>query len=174
MTYKMPLTTTATGGFGVMKIGTGLSVTNGVVSTSGGSSTIGTWVPTITVATAGTITLLSTTANFSKIGQQVTCYFDVNVATRVGGANTSVLTMGGLPFVSIVGAGTVGSLVVTIFENLNNNWSYITGTIAGNSTSVELYTIHNTASNIRLTYADVQVTPLPTRLVGTISYLSAS
>ena len=160
---------------GIVSAGTNITITNGVVSSSGGGgSTVGTWTPTIAVSTAGTITITTATANYAKMGQQVICYFDITVATRTGGANTNTLTLNGLPFTSIAGTGVVGSLVVSIFANLNNDQSYITGTVAGSSTSVPLYTIHNAADNVRLTYADVQVTPAPTRLVGTITYLSAS
>jgi hypothetical protein len=160
---------------GIVSAGTNITITNGVVSSSGGGgSTVGTWTPTIAVSTAGTITLTTATANYAKIGQQVICYFDITLATRTGGANPNTLTLNGLPFTSIAGTGVVGSLVVTIFANLNTDQSYITGTVAGSSTSVPLYTIHNAADNERLTYADVQVTPAPTRLVGTITYLSAS
>jgi hypothetical protein len=172
MSYNQNIASTTK--YGAVKIGSGIGVTNGIISASGSGGTIGTWTPTISVATAGTITIITNTANYSKTGQQVICYFDVTLATRLGGANTSILTLNGLPFASIAGVGTVGSLVVSIFENLNVNQSYITGTIAGSSSSVPLYTIHNAADNVRLTYADVQVTPLPTRLVGTITYLSAS
>ena len=184
MTYLFPIATTSTAG--IVQAGTNISINaDGVISTTGGgSATIGVWVPTITAATAGTVTLLTTTAgtvtlltttaNYAKMGQQVICYFDITVATKLGGANNNVLTLNGLPFTSIAGLGIVGSLEVSIFENLNVNQSYVTGTVAGLSTSVLLYTIHNEASNERLTYADIQAGVTPTRLVGTITYLSAS
>jgi hypothetical protein len=79
-----------------------------------------------------------------------------------------------LPFASIASTGIVGNLIVTYFEGLNNNETYITGTVAGASTSVLLWDQHQQADSQRLTYADVQLTPAPTRLVGTITYLSAS
>jgi len=173
MSYLFPLANGTE--LGVVSAGTNITIANGVVSsTGGGGSTVGTWVPTIAVATAGTITLTVNSANYAKMGQQVICYFDVTVATRTGGANPNTLTMNGLPFTSIAGVVVAGSLVVTIFQNLNDSQSYITGTVIGSSTSVPLYTIHNATDNTRLTYADVQVTPAPTRLVGTINYISAS
>jgi hypothetical protein len=173
MTYLFPLANgTETG---VVSAGTNITIANGVISsTGGGGSTVGTWTPTIAVSTAGTITLTVTSANYAKMGQQVICYFDITLATKAGGANTNTLTMNGLPFTSIAGVAVAGSLVVTIFANLNVNQSYLTGTVAGSSTSVPLYTIHNAADNVRLTYADVQAGATPTRLVGTITYLSAS
>lgn len=174
MTYLFPIATTST--TGLVQAGTNISIdAAGVISTTGGggSSTIGVWVPTISVATAGTITLLTTTANYAKMGQQVICYFDITVATKVGGANNSVLTMNGLPFTSIAGVGEVGSLVVSVFFNLNVDASYITGTVVGSSTAVSLYKIHNAEDNSRLTYTQVQAGVTPTRLIGTITYLSA-
>ena len=160
---------------GIVSAGTNITITNGVVSSSGGGgSTVGTWTPTIAVSTAGTITITTATANYAKMGQQVICYFDITLATRTGGANPNTLTLNGLPFTSIAGTGVVGSLEVSIFSNLNVNQSYVTGTVAGSATSVLLYTIHNESSNERLTYADVQAGSSPTRFVGTISYLSAS
>ena len=74
----------------------------------------------------------------------------------------------------MAGTGVQGSLVVSIFANLASDQSYITGTVAGSSTSVLLYSIHNEASNSRLTYSRVQAGATPTRLVGTITYLSAA
>jgi len=174
MTYLFP---NANGtDLGIVSAGTNVTITNGVISAAGGGggATIGTWTPTITVANAGTITLLTTTANYAKMGQQVICYFDVTVATKLGGNNNNQLTLNGLPFTSIAGLGIVGSLVVSIFVNLNNNQSYVSGTVAGSSTSVLLYSIHNEASNTRMTYAEVQAGATPTRLVGTIAYLSES
>ena len=141
---------------------------------TGGGATIGTWTPTIAVATAGTITLTTATASYAKMGQQVICYFDITMATKTGGANGNTLSLNGLPFTSTTGTGIVGSMLVTIFANLANNQSYVTGTVAGSSTSVLLYTIHNATDNSRLTYAEVQAGANPTRLVGTITYLSAS
>lgn len=173
MSYLFPLANNTN--LGMVSAGTNITIANGVISsTGGGGATIGTWTPTIAVATAGTITLTTATATYSKVGQQVTCYFDVTVATKTGGANPNALTLNGLPFASIAGTGLQGSLVVSIFANLNINASYITGTIAGSSTSALLYEIHNAESNSRLTYGDVQAGVTPTRLVGTITYLSAS
>ena len=160
---------------GIVSAGTNITITDGVVSSSGGGgSTVGTWTPTIAVSTAGTVTLTTATATYAKMGQQVICYFDITVATKTGGANTNTLTLNGLPFTSTTGTGIVGSLVVSIFQNLNDNQSYVTGTVAGSSASVLLYTIHNEASNSRLTYSDIQAGATPTRFVGTITYISAS
>ena len=160
---------------GLVSAGTNITIIDGVVSsTGGGGSTVGTWTPSITVSTAGTITLTTNTATYAKMGQQVICYFDVTVATRAGGANNNTLTLNGLPFASVAGDGIQGSLVVSIFQNLNKDQSYVTGTVAGSSTSVLLYSIHNADSNERLVYADVQAGATPTRFVGTIAYISAT
>jgi hypothetical protein len=173
MTYLFPIANGTE--LGVVSAGTNITITNGVISASGsGSSTVGTWTPTIAVSSSGTITLLINAARYSKSGQQVICYFDVTVVTYTGGNPTNILTLNGLPFTSIVSTGIVGSLIITYFEGLNTNQTYITGTVAGSSTSVLLWDQHQQADTQRLTYADVQLIPTPTRLVGTITYLSAS
>lgn len=173
MSYLFPIANGTE--LGLVSAGTNITIVNGVVSSAGSATIVGTWTPTIAVSTAGTITITSATSNYSKTGQQVICYFDFTVATRAGGANANTLTLNGLPFTSTTGAGIVGSLVVSIFANLNTEQVCITGTVAGSSTSALLYTIHDDdESSVRLTYGDVQVTPAPTRFVGTITYLSAS
>ena len=174
MSYLFPLANNTD--LGVVSAGTNINITDGVVSSTGGGggTTVGTWTPTIAVAVAGTITLTTATATYAKMGQQVICYFDFTVDTKAGGSNPNTLTLNGLPFASIAGAGVQGSLVVSIFQNLNTSASYITGTVAGSSTSALLYEIHNAASNSRLTYSDVQAGATPTRFVGTITYLSAT
>lgn len=164
-----------TNSLGVVQVGSGITITpQGVISASGGSSTIGIWSPTISVATAGIITVTTATGSYVKIGQQVICYFDITLLTRTGGANSSALTLNGLPFASIIGTGIVGSLIVTYFENVNTNQTYLTGTVPGSSTSVLLWDQHQQSSSQRLTYADVQAGSSPTRLVGTIQYISAT
>ena len=166
----------STSNYGVVKIGNGITVANGVISVTngGGGSTIGTWTPTIAVSTAGTITVTAATARYAKMGQQVICYFDISVATKTGGSNNNTLTLNGLPFTSVSGTGIVGSLITTYFDGLNSNQTYITGTIAGTANSVLLWDVHQAAAMTRFTYSDVQVTPIPTRLVGTITYISSS
>ena len=172
MSYLFPPANGTT--LGVVSAGTNITINKGVISSTGVDSTIGSWTPAIAVSTAGTVTITPSTATYVKIGQQVICYFDFTVATKTGGADSNTLTLNGLPFTSNSGTGVVGSLVVTIFANLCTNRSYLSGTVTGSSTSVLLYTINNASSNGRLTYDDIQAGSSPTRLVGTITYLSAS
>lgn len=173
MTYLFPVSNGTE--LGVVSAGTNITIVDGVVSsTGGGGASIGTWTPAISVSTAGTITVTIATANYSKIGQQVICYFDITVATKAGGANANTLTLTGLPFTSIAGTGDVGSGVVSFFLNLATNHTFLTGTVAGSSVIVPLWTVHQATDMSRLTYADVLAGANPTRLVGTIAYLSAS
>lgn len=164
--------TATTSSLGVVTVGSGLAITPaGVLSATGGSSTIGTWTPTISVTIAGTIGLTINYARYSKIGQQVTCYFDFTVASRAGGNNNNILTMHGLPFTSIAGSGIVGSTVMSYWFGLNTDQTNITGTVGGSSTSMELWNVHQAKLMSTLTYQDLIV---GSRLAGTISYLSVS
>lgn len=161
-----------TSSLGVVRVGSGLAITPaGILSSTGGSATIGTWTPSIAVATAGTITITNATTNYSKVGQQITCYYDFTVATKAGGTNPNVLSLHGLPFTSIAGSGFVGSVVMSYWSGLNTDETTITGTVSGTSTIVQLWDAHQAKLMTPLTYQDLIV---GSRLVGTISYLSAS
>lgn len=170
MAYKSPVASTTN--HGVVKVGANINVTpDGVISTSGGAATIGTWTPGITSSLGATITLTTAVANYAKVGQLVTCFFDFVVATETGGGNTGTLTLTGLPFAAIAGTGIVGSLDVNYFENLDNSHTYVTGTIAGGASSALLWAVHQDDTFTRLLQEDIKPT---TRLVGVITYLSAS
>lgn len=163
----------STSKYGVVEIGNGITVANGVISVTsgGGGATIGTWVPTLTSSLGAAITLTVSTANYAKMGQQVICYFDFVVATETGGGNNGTITLNGLPFTSISGSGIVGNLIVTYFALLDNSHTYITGTVANSSTQVLMWTVHQDASSTRMLQSDIRPT---TRLVGTITYLSSN
>ena len=101
----------------------------------------------------------------------MTCYFDITEATETGGGPTGTLILNGLPFTSIASTGIVGTALVNYVENVNTNQTFITGTVAGAATQVLLWATHQAATSSRLTQNDVKPA---TRLVGTITYLSAS
>lgn len=171
MTYLIPVATTTS--IGLVQAGANISIDgNGVISTSsGGGSSAGTWTPAFVSSAGGTIAITIATANYVKTGQRVTCFFDFTEATETGGGPTGTMAINGLPFTSISGPGVVGTALVNYFENMNTNQTFITGTIAGASTQVLLWATHQAATSIRLTQNDVKPT---TRLVGTITYQSAS
>jgi len=173
MSYLTPFATTSE--YGVVQVGSGISVANGVISTTNSSSgtnvIVGTWTPTITSSAVATITVVATTANYSKIGQQVTCYFDITVAVESGGSGTGALSLGNLPFTSIVSTGYVGSVIVSYFENAQSKETTITGSVIGNSTRASLWNAHEVFDITCLTQDDIQIT---TRLQGTVIYLSAT
>jgi len=157
---------------GIVSAGTNVTITNGVISATGGSSaTIGTWTPAITSSTPATITVTAATANYSKIGQQVICYFDITVAVESGGSGSGILSLSNLPFISVASTGYVGSVIVSYFENAQSKETTITGSVIGNSTRASLWNAHEVFDITCLTQDDIQVA---TRLQGTVIYLSAS
>lgn len=171
MSFLFPIATTTS--LGVVQAGTNIAIdANGVISTTGGgSATIGTWTPTITSSTPATITVVAATANYSKIGQQVTCYFDITVAVESGGSPTGALSLSNLPFTSVASTGYVGSVIVSYFENAQSKETTITGSVIGNSTRASLWNAHEVFDITCLTQDDIQAA---TRLQGTVIYLSAS
>jgi len=173
MSYLTPFATTSE--YGVVQVGSGISVANGVISTTNSSSgtnvIVGNWSPAITSSATATITLTTATAIYSKIGQQVTCYFDITVAVESGGSSTGALSLSNLPFVSIISIGYVGSVIISYFENAQSKETTITGSVIGNSTRASLWNAHEVFDITCLTQDDIQAT---TRLQGTVIYLSAT
>ena len=144
----------------------------GYTGSSGTSgSTVGTWTPAITSSAMATITIVATTANYSKIGQQVTCYFDITVAVESGGSSIGAVFLSNLPFTSIASTGYVGSVIVSYFANTGEKETAITGSVIGNSTRASLWNAHEEFDIQAFTQADIQAT---TRLQGTVIYLSAT
>jgi len=137
----------------------------------GDGATIGTWTPTITSSAAATITVVATTANYSKIGQQVICYFDITIIVESGGSGTGAVSLNGLPFTSVASLGYVGSVIVSYFNNAQSKETTITGSVVGNSTRASLWNAHEVYDITAVTQDDIQVT---TRLQGTVIYLSAT
>ena len=172
MTYLFP---NANGSdLGIVSAGNNITITNGVISATGGGggATVGTWTPTITSsAVAATITVTIATGNYSKIGQQVICYFDITIIVESGGSGTGALSLSNLPFTSIAGTGYVGSVIVSYFNNTQSKETTITGSVIGNSTRASLWNAHEVYDISALTQDDIQVT---TRLQGAVIYLSAS
>jgi hypothetical protein len=157
---------------GVVSAGNNITISNGVVSSTGsGSATVGTWTPAITSTAVATITVVATTANYSKIGQQVVCYFDITVAIESGGSGSGALSLSNLPFTSITSVGYVGSVIISYFENAQSKETTITGSVVGNSTRANLWNAHEVFDITCLTQDDIQST---TRLQGTVIYLSAT
>jgi hypothetical protein len=171
MSYLFPIATTTS--LGVVQAGTNIAIdAAGVISTTGsGNATVGTWTPAITSSTPATITVTAATANYSKIGQQVTCYFDITVAVESGGSGLGTLSLSNLPFTSVASTGYVGSVIVSYFQNAQSKETTITGSVIGNSTRASLWNAHEVFDITCLTQDDVQPT---TRLQGTVIYLSAS
>jgi len=170
MTYLFPIATTSS--VGLVQAGTNISIdAAGVISTTGGgNATIGTWTPGITSSTPAIITVIATTANYSKIGQQVTCYFDITVTVESGGSGTGTLSLSNLPFTSITSTGYVGSVIISYFGNTQAKETTITGSVIGNSTRASLWNAHEVYDISCLIQDDIQAT---TRLQGAVIYLSA-
>ena len=171
MSYLFPIATTTSPG--MVQAGTNIAIDEaGIISTTGsGNATVGTWTPSITSSAVATITVTAATANYSKIGQQVTCYFDITVAVESGGSGSGTLSLSNLPFTSVASTGYVGSVIVSYFQNAQSKETTITGSVIGNSTRASLWNAHEVFDITCLTQDDIQVT---TRLQGTVIYLSAS
>ena len=172
MTYLFPIATTSS--VGLVQAGNNISIdANGVISTTGGGSvTTGTWTPFLDTTGQGVYVIVNRYATYSKIGQQVTCYFDFSVTSLSGGSNSNTLFISGLPFTSdTTTLGSVGSLYCSYIFGVSGG-SYagtITGTVPSASTKVNLW--ETDGVSIGLKQESVKALSI---LAGTITYISAS
>ena len=158
---------------GVVKVGSGITVQpDGTISSSGGGAEIGTWVPQLTGSVSGTIVLNTQNAKYIKTGQGVMCTFDITISSITDGSNSSILTLAGLPYTSIIDTGYVGSVYFSYFQNMNTNIDYLGGTVVSNTKTALLWcNTEQSKSMDRLAQNNIKSTA---RLVGTINYISAS
>lgn len=157
---------------GMIKVGSGLTVTPlGVLSATGGSST-NTWTPNLVGSVAGTIALTVYTAKYTKTGQQVTCYFDFKINSISGGSSSSKLTLSGLPVASVTGPGYAGSVLFSYYSNFDKNINTVTGTVPASSTTATLWYQQNPGQSLGFLTQDAIKSN--TTLTGIVTYLSAS
>lgn len=155
---------------GVVKQGINISIApDGTISAVGGSNYIyDDWVPTI--ISTGTIPISIRNAKYIKIGPLVTCTFDIKITNIIGGTNSALLSLGGLPYTSIVSTGVSGSLVTAYWSQLDANIVQLSGTVNSASNTVSLWHAKATADTLaRLTQDDVKVN---SNIVGTITYMA--
>lgn len=160
-----------TGSLGVVQIGSGINISPSGIISATGSSISGNWTPMIMSWGTGTILLNTKSGKYSKVGQLVTCTFDVEVTNISWGEDKDVLKLTNLPFTSVAGTGYVGSMYFSYFQNMGDNIDYISGSVVPSSTTLDLwYTNQQAKSMTRLNQASLKV---GSRLVGSIEYFSA-
>jgi hypothetical protein len=165
---------------GVVKIGANLTIAaDGTLSANVGSGgggsgniTVGTWTPILDTTGIGVYVIAIRYATYSKIGQQVNCYFDFTVTSITGGTNPDTLFITGLPFTSNTSLlGNVGSLYTSYITGVSVGGyaGTITGTVPAASTQVNLWDTNNVSTGLK----QESVKAL-SQLIGTITYLSAT
>lgn len=162
-----------TNSLGVVKIGSGISVTpDGTISATGGSVVeIGAWAPILLPSLPGNIVTSTRNANYSKIGQQVFCTFDLEVLA-LAGDNNATIKLTGLPFASIISTGYTGSVYFSYFRLMDDNVDFIGGTVISATTTADIwFEPQQDKSLVKLTQDSLKI---GTRLVGTVQYISAT
>ena len=157
---------------GVVKIGSGITVAvDGTISATGGSVVeLGSWAPILLPSLAGNVVTSTRNANYTKIGQQVFCTFDIEVL-GLSGTSSATIKLTGLPYTSIISTGYTGSVFFSYFRLMDDNVDYIGGTVISATTTADLwFTPQQDKSLVKLTQDSLKV---GTRLVGTVQYISA-
>ena len=142
-----------------------------VVTSTATGEQFGTWIPAL--RSTGTIDVDIRNAFYTKVGQLVTCTFDIVVTNMSGGKKDSPITLHGLP-VSSIGTpdSMAGSAYISYFKVSNLDVRSISGTINGGDTRVDLWCRNRGPGNlVLLTQIDINVNSV---LVGTVTYISNS
>lgn len=142
-----------------------------VITSSATGEQFGTWIPAL--RSTGTIDIYIKNSFYTKVGQLVTCTFDIVVTSMTGGKKDSPITLHGLP-VSSIGTpdAKAGSAFISYFKVSNFDVRNITGTINGSDARVELWCEKRGPGGLMpLTQIDINVN---TVLVGTVTYITNS
>jgi hypothetical protein len=142
-----------------------------VITSSATGEQFGNWIPAL--LSSGTIDLGIRNAFYTKVGQLVTCTFDIVVTNMSGGKKDSSIVLGGLPVASIGTSNSMaGSANISYFKVSNYDVRWITGTIQGNDNRIDLWCEKRGPGGlVPLTQIDINVN---TVLVGTVTYITNS
>ena len=142
-----------------------------VITSSATGEQFGNWIPTL--RSTGNIEINVRNAFYTKVGQLVTCTFDIVVTNMSGGKKDSSIILGGLPIASIGDRNSMaGSAHISYFKVSNFDVRWISGTINGSDARVELWCQKRGPGGlVPLTQIDININ---TVLVGTVTYITNS
>ena len=142
-----------------------------VITSSATGEQFGNWIPAL--RSTGTIDVDVRNAFYTKVGQLVTCTFDIVVTNMYGGKKDSSIIISGLPVASIGTPDSIsGSAHISYFKVSNFDVRWISGTINGSDARVDLWCEHRGPGGlVPLTQIDINVNSV---LAGTVTYISNS
>ena len=131
--------------------------------------TDGTWTPRFSDGGTNNITMSVTSANWTKNGPIVTCFFDANVSSM--GTASGVIKLNGLPFAGKPDAEYIGAVEIQAFYNMNiADCIRITGSVIQSSNTADMFITKLNGQSVdfnNMLASDLKVT---TRLVGSVIY----
>ena len=149
--------------------GTYITFGDGSTQTTATQQSTGTWTPTLTFGTnQGSQTYTVQIGNYIKTGKLVVLNFDIITSVNTGTGN---VTISGLPFVSANQTGYQGSLQSTDYAGAGEQEVY-TGTVAGNSSTIDLYAYYVQGGKLQLKRATAADLGANLSIGGTITYIS--
>lgn len=142
-----------------------------VITSSATGEQFGNWIPVL--RSSGTIDVNVRNAFYTKVGQLVTCTFDIVVTNMYGGKKDSSIILGGLPVASIGTPDSIsGSAHISYFRVSNFDVRWISGTVNGSDARVDLWCQQRGPGGlVPLTQIDINVN---TVLAGTVTYITNS
>lgn len=142
-----------------------------IITSSATGEQFGTWIPSL--RSTGNIEIDVRNAFYTKVGQLVTCTFDIVVTNMSGGKKDSSIILAGLPVASIGNSNSMsGSAHISYFKVSNYDVRWISGTIQGSDVRVDLWCEKRGPGGlVPLTQIDINVNSV---LVGTVTYITNS
>lgn len=135
-----------------------------VITSSSTGEQFGTWIPGL--RSTGTIDINVKNAVYTKVGQLVTCMFDITVTNMSGGKKDSPIILSGLPVPDTI----TGTAFISYFKTSNMDVRQISGTVKNNQ--VELWCEKRGQPGlVPLTQIDINVNAV---LVGTVTCITNS
>ena len=127
----------------------------------------GTWTPAPFFSTSNTYTAGSVYGSYTKVGRLVSVTFLLSFEKNTATGN---FTITGLPFTSLNSAGNRGALAVSYLQRIGQADKIVTGFVAENTTTIQLYFTGQTSASTIVNITDSDIDSNTASVVGTITY----
>jgi hypothetical protein len=127
----------------------------------------GTWTPAPFFSTSNTYTAGSVYGSYTKVGRLVSVTFLLSFEKNTATGN---FTITGLPFTSLNSAGNRGALAVSYLQRIGQADKIVTGFVAENTTTIQLYFTGQTSASTIVNITDSDIDSNTASVVGTVTY----
>jgi hypothetical protein len=131
----------------------------------------GAWTPQLQPNRGGVITTNIFVAEYLKLGNMVSCVFDISIQKITGGNSSGTVELTGLPFSSRDAQAYPGSVVFSLWSGTRTSLATLSGIVSPNALTASLWcNTPKKPTQVNLTQGDLDTN---TRLVGVVTYLAS-